>query len=276
MTRNNYPRYLIALDLDGTLLNKDRQITPKTQKYLQKLQDEGHSIVITTGRPFRASIGYYNQLGLHSPMICYNGTFIINPSDSSFPITDLRFPKEVVKAILNNGTSSLIKNVMCETNEKIWINTFDEELSLFFWEEGMQMIFGNVLETLDEDPMTLILKLYERTPETETLLREKLAIYPQLKIRFWYTSSICETYFDGVSKGHAVLEVAKHLGIDEANIIAFGDADNDEQLLSMTTHSFGMKNGTSLALKNAKYITEKDHNEDAIYHELKAFFKSKK
>ncbi len=47
--------YLICLDLDGTLLNDDKKITPYTKKVLTTLQKQGHKLMIATGRPYRAS-----------------------------------------------------------------------------------------------------------------------------------------------------------------------------------------------------------------------------
>ena len=46
---------LIAIDLDGTTLNAQSLITPKTQETLIKAQQQGHTVVIATGRPFRMS-----------------------------------------------------------------------------------------------------------------------------------------------------------------------------------------------------------------------------
>ena len=64
---------LIAIDLDGTTLNAQSLITPKTQETLIKAQQQGHTVVIATGRPFRMSEQFYRQLKLDSAMVNFNG-----------------------------------------------------------------------------------------------------------------------------------------------------------------------------------------------------------
>ena len=53
--------YLICLDLDGTLLNDNKEISPYTKQVLTELQQCGHYVMITTGRPYRASQMYYHE-----------------------------------------------------------------------------------------------------------------------------------------------------------------------------------------------------------------------
>lgn len=73
---------LIALDLDGTTLNSDAQITLKTQQTLTELQNAGHIVSIVTGRPNRLSEPFYQQLGLTSPMVNFNGALMHIPGQA--------------------------------------------------------------------------------------------------------------------------------------------------------------------------------------------------
>ncbi|MGV3467144.1 MAG: HAD-IIB family hydrolase, partial [Heyndrickxia sp.] len=61
--------YLIALDLDGTLLTDDKNITKRTARTINQLQQQGHIVMISTGRPFRSSKRYYEELNLNSPIV---------------------------------------------------------------------------------------------------------------------------------------------------------------------------------------------------------------
>ena len=56
--------HLICLDLDGTLLNDNKEISSYTKQVLNELQQRGHQIMIATGRPYRASQMYYHELNL--------------------------------------------------------------------------------------------------------------------------------------------------------------------------------------------------------------------
>ena len=69
--------YLICLDLDGTLLNDNKEISSYTKQVLTELQQRGHHIMIATGRPYRASQIYYHELRTHRLSISMVHTYII-------------------------------------------------------------------------------------------------------------------------------------------------------------------------------------------------------
>ena len=119
--------YLIAFDMDGTLLNDKKNISFRTKRYLISLSKKGHKIILASGRPSRAMYRYYNELKLDTPMICYNGAYVFSPKDKNFKAIEFEFPKEVVKELyLKVKPYSL--NVMCETDKDIWVDRADQYL----------------------------------------------------------------------------------------------------------------------------------------------------
>ena len=77
-------KYLIAMDLDGTLLPDYGTINEKLIKIIDLLQKKGHRFVIETGRPFRSSIFVYNAFKLDTPLVNYNGCYITHPLDKNY------------------------------------------------------------------------------------------------------------------------------------------------------------------------------------------------
>ena len=69
-------RKLVGIDLDRTTLNDAGNISIKTRQTIQKMQQAGHVVAIITGRPVRLSMDIYQQLGLKSPMINFNGSLV--------------------------------------------------------------------------------------------------------------------------------------------------------------------------------------------------------
>jgi Cof subfamily protein (haloacid dehalogenase superfamily) len=266
------PRHLIALDLDGTLLNKHKKISKTTLTYLKSIQSF-HTIVLATGRPYRSFIKYYQQLGLNTPMVCYNGAFITNPTDSTFNTKAFSFPQEIVKTIYEEIGLNAIDNVMCETNKDIWLLKEEKNLASFFWHDNMNIIYGPLTETLHENPMTMIIKVKKRNKKEDDKVFTAVKKHKGLKVRFWGTSSFCEIYFGHVSKGSALLEILKLYGISRKYFITFGDAENDKEMLEFATHGFVMKNAHPSIKKYGKYITKKDHHHDGIVDELQRYFK---
>lgn len=75
---------LIALDLDGTLLNSKKMISPASVSALQSAQQVGVKIILATGRSHSEALPYYQQLQLTGPMICCNGSYLYHPRQRQY------------------------------------------------------------------------------------------------------------------------------------------------------------------------------------------------
>lgn len=111
-------RCLICTDLDGTLLNKDCYIRSYSREVINKLSKQGHIVCLFTARPARASLDYYRQLRLKTPLVNYNGAVIFNPSDGNFrPIHFFVNTEVIYKIFANKKIQTLFLNVILETPE---------------------------------------------------------------------------------------------------------------------------------------------------------------
>lgn len=258
---------LIAFDMDGTLLNDKKDISGRTKHYLIKLNKQGHKIVLASGRPYRAMLRYYNELGLDTPIVCYNGAYVFSPKDSNFKPVEFQFPKQVIVEIIDK-IKPHIKNVMCEDADNIWVDKKDEYLNKFFWYKDMNIIVGDIVETLHKNPMTCIVQ----TPfeyRDENKIHEVMKDYPGLDARFWTGSPYFELYYVNTSKGSGIKAIADYYNIPKERIIAFGDAGNDVEMFDISGISVAMSNGKDSLKDNAKLISLKDNNHNGIYHTLK-------
>jgi hypothetical protein len=270
----NNERLLIAVDMDGTLLNEKKDITPRTKRLLRRLNRQGHLVVLASGRPSRALTRYYKELHLNSPLVCYNGAYVYHPFDKNFPTIEFEFPKEVVKSVFVD-LSPYVNNVMCEDDTNIWIDKEDLYLARFFWHEGMQMHYGNIAETLDINPMTMIMQTNKDNFD-ENAIRSIIRKYPDIDVRFWYGFSYFEIFFKNISKGSGIIHVANHYEISKDNIITFGDAENDIDMFAISGISVAMKNGGPDIIKHAHRVSVQDNENDGIYHTLKEIIKERK
>lgn len=259
--------YLIAFDMDGTLLNEKKTISLRTKRYLKKLTKQGHKIVLASGRPSRAMLHYYNDLGLTTPLVCYNGAYVFSPKDKNFKPLEFEFPKEIIKEVINKIRPH-INNVMCEDEVNIWVDQKDSYLDKFFWYENMNIIYGDLTETLNKNPMTCIVKTpfeYRDTHEIEEVMKA----YPGLSARFWTGSPYFEIYYEQTSKGSSIKKIAEYYNIPKERIIAFGDAENDKEMFEFAEISVAMSNGKQSLKEKAKMISIKDNDHNGIYHTLK-------
>ena len=264
-------KYLIALDMDGTLLNSSLQIEKKTSSYLSYLEKQGHIVVIASGRPFRSIEPYYNELGLTSPCICYNGAYIYS-SSHEFEEDAFFIPKDVCIDVVSSLDRSRLINVMCENSSSMHLLHQDDVLGKYFFMDKIDIIYGELKDTLKDDPNIIIFRASDEKDDFKENITKAVEKHG-LKIRFWSgLSSFSEIYSPYVTKAHALNKIASYYHIKKENIIAFGDAPNDLEMLEEAGIGVAMKNASSELLSKAKYVTPFDNNHEGIYHFLKEFF----
>lgn len=253
--------YLIAIDMDGTLLRNNQTISQKTIEKIKRFTDCGHLVVIASGRPFRAIKKFYDQLGLKTPVICYNGAYI-HSEIADFPKFESSFPREIIKQIIHTIGHDKIVNIMCETNHEIWLLKHDDILKDFFIHDGMNIIYGDVEQTLDKNPMTMIIQTNDRK-HNEVILNA-IESHKNLKCRFWSGKWDCfsEIYFDYTNKANALQKISEYYKISNNNIITIGDASNDLEMIEFAGCGIAMINGDQELKDKADVVSEYTNEED--------------
>ena len=266
-------RYLIALDLDGTLLYDWQTISPKTRDYLQQLSKEGHAIVIATGRPYRSSVMFYDQLGLTTPIINYNGGLVTNPHDKTFQPFNLSMPREYVVDIYEHN-KDIIENAFGEVEDDIYLlEDTDKIRPLLHYFNGATLTVGPFSEILNHDPNGFLIVCHDgEAPKLEEFIRTEYD--GKLLARNWgaFYNYVVELYTPQTSKGRGLEYVANHLGFEPSDVIAFGDAHNDIEMLQYAGLGVAMKNAQDVLKEHADDITEYDNTQDGLVHYLTTFF----
>lgn len=75
-------QHLIALDLDGTTLNNQSALTTETIRTLRAAAADGHIVSIITGRPYRIARRIYDEIGIKTPMVNFNGALTHIPHET--------------------------------------------------------------------------------------------------------------------------------------------------------------------------------------------------
>lgn len=260
--------------MDGTLLNSQSEISETTLAYLRELDQQGHVIVLASGRPLRALKKYHEDLKLHSPIVCYNGAYIVSTLDQNFAPVQTNLNLEIVRQIILDVGIETLDNIMLESLDDIWLLREDDDLNSFFWHQDLDLIYGNPLLTINEDPMTLILRSKKRSNHHDQVIRDAVSKHPHYKVRFWHDSDYSEVFLDSVSKKEGLKIIADHYGIPHHHTIAFGDAENDIEMLGWAEYGIAMKNANPICKAHAKFIAEEDNDHDGIVVELKKILKS--
>lgn len=264
-------KHLIALDLDGTLLNDEKEITPKTAAYIKDLYDLGHTIVIATGRPLRAALMYQQKLGISGPMITSNGSLTSFPNNPSFPKRAISFDRTILNLIIKEIGLINLDNFMLETEDQVYLLREEARINAIFWNNSEAITYGNPFLFLEEDPLSVILVLKNDSPSLKRKITKILTKYPGYYINFWNYSNYAELYRDFSTKKDGIEHVLEHLNIPVDRLIAAGDAENDREMLELSPKSIWMKNGNPNIQQYAKITTIDDNNNDGLIAALKVF-----
>lgn len=260
---------LIALDLDGTTLNNQSQLTNRTISTLQKVQDEGHIIMIATGRPYRNSKQFYQALGLTSPLVNFNGALCHLPESKDFYHKTLDL--DLVMDLLEHQEELGIDWISVEGKQKLYA-TYKEIPVNEFYPKNTQSTFISTATKLDENPTALSLFMDE--DKQESIRNKVIEKYGDLlSVRTWGGQLPClEIVAPGIQKSLGVEEVARFYGIDRQNIMAFGDEDNDMEMIDYAGHGVVMSNGIEKLKNIANDITDFSNNEDGLALYLEKYF----
>ena len=266
-------KYLIAIDIDGTLLNKNKKISFITKHYLRKLSKKGHIVVLASGRPFHSLERYYKELKLTGPVICYNGLLAFNPNDKDFKRFGDPYTKEEIKGLKELFFPEYSKNYMLQSEKGLYFDRFDKYLAYYFGKNDISIYENSNLDKIDEEIWTIIFDSNDKE-QNKTIL-EKVKQFKNLSVRFWTNDHYYEVFKYGYDKSNALSYLMNYFNIDRNHVIAFGDADNDVSMFSVAGISVCMSNSKSKeALSKASLVSLKDNNHNGIYHSLKYIFKT--
>ncbi len=255
-------RYLIAFDMDGTLLRSDNTIGERSKQLIAEMVQRGHYVTIASGRPDRVITPYYHELGMNGPVVCYNGCKVYMPDNPQFHVYRKMLSVSVIKGFLSSFGYTKIETLLAENDTTMYVNENNEMLDGFYHTEGMKVVKGNLLNTIDQDCYVLIIGMTNH--DLDERLVKCAFQFPGIGIRFWggLESKFSELYFPSSSKTTGLTIASEHLGIDQDHVIVIGDADNDVEMLSHFPHSIAMINGEEQVKKRASRVSDFDNNHD--------------
>ncbi len=277
---------LIISDLDGTLLNNKSELSKTTVDTIKEIIKQGHVFCISTGRPYRSAINFYNQLGLNTVMSLLNGSCMLKPNNESFMPINLCFEKHILEKILENKT---IKKYVDYIIVEDFNNTYgidvtksiklDETISKHFHldSNSMDKIKSNNLNKI-KNGINSILIVADSKYVDEISFKIK-SLLQTLVVRTWNIYDLKQTVIEVNSryanKGSALKFLSSYYGVPFNEIYVFGDGDNDMDMMKLSSKAFAMKNSvTSVKLLSYK-ITNKTNDEDGVALALQKEFKIK-
>ncbi|MDE3838190.1 Cof-type HAD-IIB family hydrolase [Bacillus methanolicus] len=256
-------KHLIVLDLDGTALKDDKTISDKTKKVIQRAKEHGHLVMIATGRPFRSSEMYYRELQLDTPIVNFNGAFIHHPLDNKWGVYHSPLDMKVAKDIVDALDSFHFHNIIAEVIDDVFFHYHDEKLLDVFGIGKPNITTGDLRKFLKQSPTSMLIHTDE---ENVKKIRDHLSeVHAEvIDHRSWAAPwHVIEIVKYGLNKAIGVKKVADYFQIPRERIIAFGDEDNDLEMLDFAGKGIAMGNAVD-EVKNIANDVTLSNEEDGI------------
>jgi len=280
---------LLALDLDGTLLNSRGEIPEKNIEAIQQAEAKGELVTIATGRRFRDALPVALQLKLNAPVICHNGA-LLKYADSletvSVSILDVKTVREVLRVGKAFGGNALLSADPVGKGVLLYDAISEENIPLqkyIAWskrlhgadaEEAVHQVEN--LETVVDDVETVHISFSGKLApmaELEMILRDALASTAMILTTVY--SKLDFTLIDvlppDASKGIAVEKLAAINKIAAENVMAMGDNFNDLEMLEYAGTPVVMGNALPELLERKAFHQTLSNDENGVALAIEKF-----
>jgi len=251
---------LLALDIDGTIVGNNLEIHPAVERAIAAAQNRGIRVTLATGRMFGATLPFAKRLGIHDPLICYQGGMIRDPQSHEIyahTTMDGELAAEAVELLQAAGIF-----VIAYIDERMCIGARAPEFEEYLrWHpEGVEVVVA-----AEQSQMGGLEAMVAATPPTKLLFsaapevveREMLRLAARFDGRLAVIRSHAifgELTAPGVSKGSALKTLAARLGIPREQVVAIGDHENDLPMLAWAGLGLAMGNAIPAVLQAADAI----------------------
>ncbi|MGJ7913232.1 Cof-type HAD-IIB family hydrolase [Neobacillus sp. LXY-1] len=264
---------LIALDLDGTTLNSNKEISEETLQAIKKAQEKGHIVMALSGRSVKSIHGHLEKYNIKCPIGASNGTILFADG-------------KLLESI--SLTTSQIKKIAFEL-EKEWVpynfTTDKESFAPRNWGDRLEKVlssgrvpseyfenahykmftthptvyghtmFDQVEEIITKEELSILKFLnVALDPEQKQRLHQSLETIEGIHVASSSPFNLEVTHING-NKGNGLKIMARHFGIPLANTIAIGDERNDIPMFHAAGLSIAMGNAEDEVKEHSDIVT---------------------
>lgn len=254
---------MLVLDIDGTIFKKDYTITDTLKNALQRLVKNGIKVVLCTGRMYAATKCIAEEIGLNTPVICYQGGLIKNFYDNSDTICETTMQAnlalEIVKELKKRG---VFFNLYI--NDHLIVERDCDYIEEYVRARNLSYKVVENCEILDYTGVNKILAIDNDTDLISNLQKEMAEKYKDTLYVVKSTPRFCEFSNINATKGNAVRFLAEMWNINKSEIMACGDNDNDIEMLLAAGTKVAMGNATDGLKEIADFVTDTVDNDGVV------------
>jgi Cof subfamily protein (haloacid dehalogenase superfamily) len=268
---------LIAIDLDMTLLDRNKNISYRNKKAIELAKEKGVKIVLCSGRILKGVMYFAKVLGLHDQVVvACNGAIV----------RDLKKNKDIYYVGLENEKSLEIARI-CKENDIYYHYYFQDTMiarrldysSKFYYEKNKELPKEERIDIIIDDSeqtlkscgdlitkFVIIDKDVEKVDRVREIIEKRLLGVETTKS----DTNILEVMKEGVNKKRALEFVCSYLGIDPKEIMAIGDNENDLQMIEFAGLGVAMENAIEELKKIADFVTQ-SYEDDGVAKAIEKF-----
>lgn len=264
----------IFLDLDGTLLDDAKQITADNRAAIGQALEQGHKVVIATGRPLVSAILQAQALELTAPgcyLIAYNGS-VIYDMGAHRSIFQRTLPLEIVREVFAEANRLGI-HIQTYDEQRVLVEPRCDDAAVRRYCDSIRMSYAILpdVHQLTREPVKALLIDYEHPDRLEHFREWLLTRFAGRLDSFFSCPYYLEVVNNGMSKGSALQRLCALLDIPLENSVAVGDAANDLAMIQAAHVGVAMANAIDEVKAASTYITRRDNNHGGVAEVIERF-----
>jgi Cof subfamily protein (haloacid dehalogenase superfamily) len=282
------PIRLLALDLDGTLLNSQGEVSERNRDALRKVREHGVWVAVVTGRRFRDARPLALELGLDVPLISHNGA-LTKHAQTLETVAVLPLPLAAARQALSVGQAAGADALVSDDYEGLGVMVYDHLsgankalLRYVAWarrlhgEEGKDAVreVPSLADYLDHEPLHIAFSGgCAAMTRLNDILKQQLGdsvrilatMYPKTDF------ALLDIVHPEASKGVGVAAVAAELGVTQSEVMAIGDNFNDLEMLCYAGTGIVMGNAEASLRETKGFHITATNDEDGVAEAIEKF-----
>lgn len=262
---------LLAIDMDGTLLNSKHTITEKTIEALKLAKEHGYEIVPTTGRSISCLPRQLKGTGIYRYVISSDGAEVYDTAKKRIIFSE-KIPSEEAVEILEVCSKYKFAGITAHIGHDFVVQgKFLAKAGMFVFGEDVEkaIVVKDIVSYAKENNSEIsAIQLFFFLPGGKRRVRSMLKKHSELTMAFSRTH--VEIYSKNATKGNAVLALAEALNIPQEDTVCIGDATNDITMFVVCGKCFAMGNAIQ-ELKEYANAVLPTNNEDGIAEAVKKY-----
>jgi Cof subfamily protein (haloacid dehalogenase superfamily) len=249
---------MAAIDLDDTLLSRDKSIGPKNQLAVEALRSAGIKVVLASGRSLESMRPYYDQLRLSGPMVTTNGAYVRDPGNE-VPLLKLPQPPDLAKRVIREGVNRSL-SVVCCLEKEIYASEDSQWVQLYQRRTARRDVCFGLPADLPEREVIKVIWL--SNPESIPAIYSDAQQLLGDSLNYIVTEpEYVEFMAKGADKSIGVHAVTEFYGFSQAEVLAFGDNNNDVGMLRWAGVGISVGNANEAARTAARFVGPVGPNE---------------